>query len=101
MYQIGESNLIERNRFGSENRIESNRNFLARIGMLYKGEGHVLRCPIAGYANARLCRTDTDQTRNICNKRPHLMIRYDTRCCFNVVRKPTRVSSIYRTETNN
>jgi len=25
----------EKNRFGSENRIESNRNFFARIGMLY------------------------------------------------------------------
>jgi len=28
------SNRIEKNRFGSENRIESNRNFFARIGML-------------------------------------------------------------------
>ena len=32
IYQIGESN--RKNRFGSENRIESNRNFFARIGML-------------------------------------------------------------------
>ena len=32
--QIAESNLIEKNRFGSENLIESNRNFFARIGML-------------------------------------------------------------------
>ena len=28
------ANRIEKNRFGSENRIESNRNFFARIGML-------------------------------------------------------------------
>jgi len=35
IYQIAESNRIE-NRFGSENRIKSNRNFFARIGMLYR-----------------------------------------------------------------
>ena len=34
IYQIAESNRIEKNRFGSENRIESNRNIFARIGML-------------------------------------------------------------------
>jgi len=33
IYQIAESN--RKNRFGSENQIESNRNFFARIGMLY------------------------------------------------------------------
>jgi len=32
IYQIGKSN--RKNLFGSENRIESNRNFFARIGML-------------------------------------------------------------------
>ena len=35
IYQIAELNRIEKNRFGSENLIESNRNFFARIGMLY------------------------------------------------------------------
>ena len=30
---------IRKNRFGSENRIESNRNFFARIGMLYSIHG--------------------------------------------------------------
>jgi len=34
IYQIAESNRIEKNGFGSENRIELNRNFFAQIGML-------------------------------------------------------------------
>ena len=38
IYQIAESNRIEKNRFGSENRIET---FFARIGMLYYTQLHI------------------------------------------------------------
>jgi len=50
IYQIAESNGIEQNRFGSENRIES-KLFFARIGMLYCivcGAGtKTVECPTA------------------------------------------------------
>jgi len=83
IYQIAESN--QKNRFGSLNRIESNRNFFARIGMLY--------CEVRQPDNVCLvnptgCRAAIDQFRNKSELQQAIRAQLMSGVCLSLWRRP-------------